>query len=168
MEWWLINYYYFFFNDFIFFNPKLTYGSSYKLYQWVNKYDYGWYVTYSGPASDLIDFLEDWQLFRIFTEFNLFNKTFEELGNELVTTQIFVKSNTLVTRLCFLDAPQLDVNSVIGILYLIVTITLLFSNINMPHNLSIDSESQYINYTNASISTTTLDFYLHDFFAIFF
>lgn len=129
-------------------------------------YDYGWYVTYTGPASELVNFIDDLQLFYILRYFNLLNKTLVELENELVTAEIFVKSNTLGTKIYFLDVLQLTANSLFLSLYLIAALSVIFFNYDLQNSLYIDTSTQCLNYGDVFIPFYFYDFYFYDFYLL--
>lgn len=167
VEWWLLNFYYYYQIQSPYFNLKGALGSDYSSFKWINIYDYGWYVTYSGPALELLDFIDLKQLWCIFSEFGLLETNICELDNELVTTQIFVKSDTLGTKSYFLDAPQLDVNSLLlGLYFIVCAVTYYYSSDHYFVPLE-DKIVECVNFNTNPIPFYLYDFYLYDFYSLF-
>lgn len=159
VEWWLLNLHYLYLNSNIFFNASVIEGSQYVSYKWINNYDYGWYIIYSGPALELLDFVDLCQVYFIFKQHNLLNVKFIELANQLITERVFVKSDILNTKSFFVDTLQLDFNSVALGIYSLILISIYFFNFD-PNPIF---QNNQVTECNDSISYN-IPFYFYDFY----
>lgn len=166
IEWWLLNFYYFYLNSNIFFNSSITVGSHYTLYKWIDNYDYGWHVMYSGPVLELLDFVDLYQVHFIFKQYNFINMEFFELTSQLVSEQVFIKGDIRNTKSFFLDTFQLNFNSLALSLYSLIFLSIYFSDFNFDLPCQNDQIVECSNLIPFYTPLYFYDFYFYDFLSL--